>query len=164
MHIKIIGMLLLLALVAALGQPVPLLASFKLTYHCNLACRACPFHHRAADRTGISAGIRHAAYDGLRAELPHDCFEGGEPLLWRGDGGRRVHDLLDYAKKLFLRVAVGDQQARFISTCRLMSVWVSIDGLPPTLSSLRSFSFARIRNLSCGHIIARFSSTILSTE
>ncbi|MCX5856289.1 MAG: hypothetical protein NTZ24_17245, partial [Deltaproteobacteria bacterium] len=31
------------------GQRVPLFASFKLTYRCNLSCVACPFHMRAGD-------------------------------------------------------------------------------------------------------------------
>ncbi|MEQ8152734.1 MAG: hypothetical protein ABRQ32_07510, partial [Smithellaceae bacterium] len=31
------------------GRKIPLLASFKITYRCNLACRACPFHLRAED-------------------------------------------------------------------------------------------------------------------
>ena len=29
-----------------LGRAVPLLASVKLSYRCNLACQACPFHLR----------------------------------------------------------------------------------------------------------------------
>ena len=29
-----------------LGRKLPLLASFKITYRCNLTCRACPFHLR----------------------------------------------------------------------------------------------------------------------
>lgn len=74
-------------------------------------------------------------------------FEGGEPLLWR-DGKYRLHDLVDYAKRRFLRVAVTTN-----GTLRLDVpadvVWVSIDGLRETHNRLRSASFDRLwHNLS----------------
>jgi len=129
-----------------LGQPVPLLASFKLTYRCNLACRACPFHHRAAEpdgHMGWDMAVR-CLHELARAGCRMIVFEGGEPLLWR-DGDRRVHDLVEYAKKLFLRVAVTTNGTLDLDLPADV-VWVSIDGLPPTHDSLRSFSFDRIRD------------------
>lgn len=71
-------------------------------------------------------------------------FEGGEPLLWR-DGDRRVHDLIELAKKLFLRVAVTTNGTLDLDLPAHV-VWVSIDGLPETHDRLRSSSFARIRH------------------
>ena len=129
-----------------LGQPVPLLASFKLTYRCNLACRACPFHQRA-DGPGGHMGWDTAArclHELSRLGCRMIVFEGGEPLLWR-DGDRRVHDLIELAKKLFLRVAVTTNGTLDLDLPAHV-VWVSIDGLPETHDRLRSSSFARIRH------------------
>ncbi len=128
-----------------LGQPVPLLASFKLTYRCNLACRACPFHQRADEPGGLMGWdtavgcLQELARVGCRIVV----FEGGEPLLWR-DGDRRAHDLMELAKTLFLRVAVTTNGTLGLDLPAHV-VWVSIDGLPETHDRLRSSSFARIR-------------------
>ncbi len=74
-----------------LGQRIPLLASFKLTYRCNLACRACPFHRRAGEpdgHMGWDTAVR-CLHELSRSGCRMIVFEGGEPLLWR-DGGRRA--------------------------------------------------------------------------
>ena len=67
------------------GQKIPLLASFKLTYHCNLACIACPFHRRAGEeRSSITWEGAVTALDELRRRGTRIVvFEGGEPFLWR---------------------------------------------------------------------------------
>src|SRR5512136_1189613 len=80
-----------------LGQRIPLLASFKLTYHCNLACSACPFHGRAAENnshiTWTSAVDILDALKMLGTRIV--VFEGGEPFIWH-DGNHNLHDLIDY--------------------------------------------------------------------
>ncbi|MCU0584075.1 MAG: hypothetical protein MUE57_09595, partial [Syntrophales bacterium] len=81
-----------------LGRDLPLLASFKLTYRCNLHCAPCPYHRRS-DAAGSSMGwgAATAALDALyRAGCRIVVFEGGEPLLWR-DGARSFADLALYA-------------------------------------------------------------------
>jgi Fe-coproporphyrin III synthase len=70
-------------------------------------------------------------------------FEGGEPLLWR-DGGFGVRELMEYACKRFMRVAV-TTNGTFSLDLPAHVVWVSIDGLPETHDRLRSNSYARIR-------------------
>lgn len=128
-----------------LGQPLPLLASFKLTYRCNLACRACPFHRRGAGPGShmswdvAESRLRELARRGCRLVV----FEGGEPLLWR-DGGRGVDELLLLARKHFLRTAVTTNGTLALNR-PVDVVWVSIDGLPETHDRLRGPSFARIR-------------------
>lgn len=123
---------------------VPLLASFKVTYRCNLACSACPFHLRSGD--GKDQMTWNAAIDALntlrRLGTRILVFEGGEPLLWR-DGSYRLHDLVLYAKKHFLRVAVTTNGTLPLDVpCH--TLWVSLDGLKETQDELRSHSFDRI--------------------
>ncbi len=127
-----------------LGRRVPLLASFKLTFHCNLACSACPFHHRARESGA------HMSWDTARQSLDElqrrGCrivmFEGGEPMLWR-DGERGIRDLVDYARLRFVRVGLTTNGTLPIDVAADV-VWVSIDGLKETHDRLRSSSFDRI--------------------
>ncbi len=124
-----------------LRQKIPLIASFKLSYRCNLSCCACPFHGRAAENNS------HITWDGAVAALDAlkmlgtriVVFEGGEPFLWR-DGNHGLHDLVIYAKKQFLRVAV-TTNGTFPLDVPADVVWVSIDGLNGTHDRLRSGSF-----------------------
>jgi MoaA/NifB/PqqE/SkfB family radical SAM enzyme len=69
-------------------------------------------------------------------------FEGGEPFLWQ-DGTHGLHDLVMYAKKRFLRVAVTTNGTYPLDVAADV-VWVSIDGLNGTHDRLRSGSFERI--------------------
>jgi len=127
-----------------LRQRIPLLASFKLTYHCNLSCSACPFHGRATENNS------HITWDGAVNALDAlkklgtriVVFEGGEPFLWH-DGNHDLHDLVNYAKKRFLRVAV-TTNGTFPLDVPADVVWVSIDGLNETHDRLRSGSFERV--------------------
>jgi len=127
-----------------LRQKIPLLASFKLTYHCNLSCSACPFHGRATENNS------HITWDGAVNALDAlkklgtriVVFEGGEPFLWH-DGNHDLHDLVNYAKKRFLRVAV-TTNGTFPLDVPADVVWVSIDGLNETHDRLRSGSFERV--------------------
>jgi len=90
-----------------LGRKIPLLASFKLTYRCNLSCSACPFHRRATDdHSHITWDLAIEALDALKQRGTRIvAFEGGEPFLWQ-DGNHDLHELVLHARKHFLRVAV----------------------------------------------------------
>ena len=127
-----------------LGHRIPLLASFKLTFKCNLKCRACPFHQRAE-----SSGS-HMSWDGAIKAL-HELkksgcriivFEGGEPFLWN-DGAHDLRELVVYAKRHFLRVAV-TTNGTFPLDVPADVIWVSLDGLKQTHDRLRSESFDRV--------------------
>lgn len=126
------------------GHRIPLLASFKVTYSCNLKCSACPFHLRA-NPTGDSMSWNKAVkalHNLKRAGTRMVVFEGGEPLLWR-DGGYRLHDLVDYARRHFLRVAVTTNGTLPLDVSS-HTLWVSLDGLKETHDMLRSRSFDRV--------------------
>lgn len=126
------------------GRKPPLLASFKITYRCNLACRACPFHLRSGGKdSGMSWDTAIEALNTLRhLGTRMVVFEGGEPLLWR-DGSYRLHDLVLYARKLFLRVAVTTNGTLPLDVPS-HTLWVSLDGLKETHDYLRCGSFDRI--------------------
>ena len=130
------------------GRPIPLLASFKVTYRCNLACLACPFHARGhAEEAQMSWNRATAALAALRQHGTRMVvFEGGEPLLWR-DGAHDLHDLVRYARRHFLRVAVTTNGTLPLDV-PADTLWVSLDGMKETHDALRSGSFDRVcRNL-----------------
>jgi Fe-coproporphyrin III synthase len=128
-----------------LGRSVPLLASFKVTYCCNLTCRACPFHLRTDEEDmHMSWNTAVTSLESLhRLGTRMVVFEGGEPLLWR-DGFRRLHDLVRYARERFLRVAVTTNGTLPLDVPDADILWVSLDGLKETHDELRSNSFERI--------------------
>ena len=125
-------------------QHLPLLASFKLTYRCNLACQACPYHLRAGeDRAHMSweracQSLEHLQRKGCRIVV----FEGGEPLLWR-DGGHDFNALAALARRLFLRTAATTNGTLALDVPTDV-LWVSMDGDRATHDALRSGSFGRI--------------------
>jgi len=120
-----------------LGQRRPLLASFKLTYRCNLTCPACPFHLRA-DR-----GPAHITWEKAVQSLDElkrmGCriviFEGGEPLTWR-DGAHTFDDLCAYARSLFLCVGATTNGTRMLKADTDV-LWVSLDGTKASHDRLR---------------------------
>ncbi len=124
-----------------LGQHIPLIASFKLTYRCNLACAACPFHRRSG--MPGSHMSRDQALRSLAALKDMGCrivvFEGGEPLLWR-DGAYTFSDLVHEARKRFLCVGATTNGTLPLSVPTDV-LWVSVDGLKDTHDRLRSRSF-----------------------
>ncbi|MCX8044642.1 MAG: radical SAM protein [Desulfobacterota bacterium] len=124
-----------------LCQRLPLLASFKVTYQCNLSCRACPFHFRAQHpRSAMHWETAALLLNKLRKSgCQIVVFEGGEPLLWR-DGNRTLHDLIVHAKTLFLRVCLTTNGTVPLDV-PADRIWVSIDGLRETHNRLRSNSF-----------------------
>ncbi len=127
-----------------LGQKPPLLASFKLTYRCNLACRACPYHLRAnEEKSHMSwSQARESLLALKRQGAMIVVFEGGEPLLWR-DGSHNLTDLIHYAKSLFPLVAV-TTNGTFPLDIPADILWISLDGLKESQDRLRSRSFDRV--------------------
>ena len=131
-----------------LGRKIPLLASFKITYRCNLACRACPFHLRTDDEEAhMSWNTAIGALESLRRlGTRMVVFEGGEPLLWR-DGSYCLNDLVLYARKHFLHVSVTTNGTLPLDIPS-QTLWVSMDGMKETHDELRSDSF----DLICSNI------------
>lgn len=128
-----------------LGRPIPLIASFKVTYRCNLRCAGCPFHQRSFESGTVQMTWREAteALSALsRKGTRIVVFEGGEPFLWR-DGGYDFSDLVAYAKKRFLRVAATTNGIYPLNVPAHI-VWVSFDGLKAAHDRLRSDSFDRV--------------------
>jgi len=127
-----------------LDRKIPLLASFKVTYRCNLACRACPFHLRPNDHEAhMSWNTAIGALETLRRFGTRVVvFEGGEPLLWR-DGSYRLHDLVLYARARFLRVAVTTNGTLPLDIPS-HTLWISLDGMKETHDYLRNDSFDQI--------------------
>lgn len=127
-----------------LGRDLPFLASFKLTYRCNLRCAPCPYHRRDdADRSSIRWEAATAALDALHRD---GCrivvFEGGEPLLWR-DGPKTFDDLARYARSRFLCTAATTNGTLPLDV-PVDVLWVSLDGTKPVHDRLRSGSFDRV--------------------
>jgi MoaA/NifB/PqqE/SkfB family radical SAM enzyme len=111
------------------GQKIPLLTSFKITYRCNLACLACPFHRRAGEAGAhMSWSLATASLDALRLRgALIVVFEGGEPFLWR-DGRHDLNDVVAYAKRRFPGVAV-TTNGTFPLDSPADILWVSLEGL-----------------------------------
>ncbi len=122
-------------------QDMPLLASFKLTYLCNIQCRICPFHLKAEGKNAhISWEKAVGALDTLKRRGARIVvLEGGEPFLWHDDG-HDINDLVLHAKGLFSTVAV-TTNGTFPLDIPSDILWVSLDGLPSTQDRLRGYSF-----------------------
>ncbi len=117
-----------------LQQGKPLLASYKLTYRCNLRCRQCPFYTLQNDEVTYEQACRiiDQLYERGNRLL---MFEGGEPMLWR-EGDYRVHDLVNYARKRFFGVGMTTNGTQPLDVDTDVS-WVSVDGLRETHNALR---------------------------
>jgi MoaA/NifB/PqqE/SkfB family radical SAM enzyme len=126
-----------------LRRDLPLLASFKLTYRCNLRCAPCPYHRREdAPRSHIRWEAATAALDALhRSGCRIVVFEGGEPLLW-SDGTRTFGDLARYARDRFLCTAATTNGTLPLDVPTDV-LWVSLDGTKKNHDRLRSGSFDR---------------------
>lgn len=115
-------------------QRRPLLASYKLTYRCNLHCQQCPFPDNtsaAPDFQQVCAVLDRLAQRGDRLVI----FEGGEPLLWR-DGETRFADVVRYARQHFACVGATTNGTLPLDVDTDV-LWVSIDGFAATHNRLR---------------------------
>ncbi len=127
-----------------LRQRIPLVASFKLTYRCNLRCAACPFHQRAAEEgSHMSWETACRSLEELhRMGCRFVIFEGGEPLLWQ-DADHDFSDLVGFAKKRFLSTGATTNGTYDLNVPTDV-LWVSIDGVRERHNRLRSNSFDKI--------------------
>lgn len=115
-------------------QNRPLLASYKLTYRCNLNCQQCPFFTMENEEATYEQACR--IIDGLYERGSRLLmFEGGEPMLWQ-DGERRVHDLVNYARQRFFSVGMTTNGTLPLDVPTDV-LWVSVDGLRDTHNELR---------------------------
>jgi MoaA/NifB/PqqE/SkfB family radical SAM enzyme len=116
------------------GQRKPLLASYKLTYHCNLACTQCPFTQYSGPNPSFELVCQRL--DALyRRGNRLVVFEGGEPLLWR-DGKHGLKDVVTYARQRFACVALTTNGTLPLDIDSDV-LWVSIDGFAETHNRLR---------------------------
>lgn len=112
----------------------PFLASYKLTFRCNLRCLQCPFYtNQSPDPTfeQVLATLDQLQARGSRLVV----FEGGEPLLWR-DGDHTIHDVVAEAKKRFFSVGITTNGTLPLDVDSDV-LWVSLDGLRDTHDRLR---------------------------
>jgi MoaA/NifB/PqqE/SkfB family radical SAM enzyme len=126
-----------------LRRKIPLLASFKVSYRCNLRCNGCPYHQRA-HRPG--AHIRwEQAVEALNELERLGCrfviFEGGEPLLW-SDGRHDFSDLAEKARTMFTKVGVTTNGTVSLDVPTDL-LWVSLDGARDQHNRRRDGSFDR---------------------
>ena len=150
--IRVFDLLLFFWQRKVLRQEIPLLASFKLTYQCNINCRGCPFHLRAHEGNAqMSWEQALNALDILKKKGTRIIvFEGGEPLLW-SDGEHSLRELILHAQQLFSTVAVTTNGTLPLDVPSDL-LWVSLDGLPATQNRLRSGSFEKVwKNLQTAH-------------
>jgi MoaA/NifB/PqqE/SkfB family radical SAM enzyme len=116
------------------GTRTPFLASYKLTYHCNLGCLQCPFWEMKSPDPSFSSVVEtlDALYvRGNRIII----FEGGEPMLWK-DGVYTIHDVVMEARKRFYRVGMTTNGTLPLDV-PVDILWVSLDGLEETHNRLR---------------------------
>ena len=125
-----------------LHRDKPLLASFKLTYRCNLTCQQCPFYCMQAEELRYEQvlDILERLYQrGSRLVV----LEGGEPMLWK-DGTYSIHDVVAAARKKFFSVGMTTNGTLPLDVA-VDTLWVSIDGLEETHNALRGAPiFSRI--------------------
>ena len=119
------------------APPKPLLASYKLTYRCNLRCEQCPFPYfegQDSTFTQVCAALDTLYRRGDRIVI----FEGGEPLLWRDPQHpeKTFGDIVRYARNKFACVGVTTNGTLPIPS-EPDVVWVSVDGFAETHNALR---------------------------
>jgi len=124
-----------------LGHKKPILAGFKVTYKCNLACRQCPYWRREYPELSFNDAVK--VIDQMHeAGAKLLILEGGEPLLWK-DGSYTIEDLITKARESFFTVGITTNGTLPIDT-EADIVWVSVDGLKETHNQLRNNSFDKI--------------------
>jgi Fe-coproporphyrin III synthase len=117
------------------GRHRPFLASYKLTYRCNLRCRQCPFPEYSGKDPTYAEVCRVLDTLQLRGDRVV-IFEGGEPLLWR-DGDHKFNDLARYARRRFACVGVTTNGTLPLDV-ETDVLWVSVDGFAETHNRLRN--------------------------
>jgi len=126
----------------------PFLASYKLTYRCNLRCQQCPFTSYSGPDPKFAQVCQ--ALDRLQRRGDRlVVFEGGEPLLWKEDD-HSFADIVNYARQIFACVGVTSNGTPPLDV-ETDVLWVSIDGFAETHNRLREAPiFDRvIENIRC---------------
>lgn len=127
-----------------LQRDKPLLASFKLTYRCNLRCQQCPFYSMEAEELTfpqVTAILDRLYHRGNRLIV----LEGGEPMLWK-DGDYTIHDVVAAAHKHFFSVGMTTNGTLPLDV-NVDTLWVSVDGLEETQNALRGAPiFGKVMN------------------
>lgn len=112
----------------------PFLASYKISYQCNLRCRQCPFpyldNYRASFKE-VTATLDRLAERGNQMVI----FEGGEPTLWQ-DPPYTINDVVAYAKSKFISVGMTTNGTGSLNIL-VDTLWVSIDGMEQVHNELR---------------------------
>lgn len=121
------------------GRERPFLASYKLTYRCNLHCQQCPF----AGQPGADPSFEQvlSVLDQLRQRGDRVVvFEGGEPLLWKDAAVKTevktFNDVVREARQRFACVAVTTNGTLPLDVDTDV-LWVSVDGFAETHNRLR---------------------------
>jgi len=117
-----------------LKRRIPFLASYKLTYRCNLKCFQCPFYLMESKQPSfaeVKSTLEELHHRGSRLVV----FEGGEPMLWK-DQDFTVHDVIREARKIFLSTGMTTNGILPLDV-QTDILWVSIDGLRATHNRLR---------------------------
>jgi len=112
----------------------PFLASYKITYQCNLRCRQCPFPYLDNYRSSykeVTATLDRLADRGNQMVI----FEGGEPTLWH-DPPYSINDVIKYARSKFISVGMTTNGTGSLDI-PVDTLWVSIDGIEKTHNDLR---------------------------
>ncbi len=112
----------------------PFLASYKLTYYCNLRCRQCPFPDNTAPNptlAQVGETLDRLCQRGNRIVI----FEGGEPLLWK-DGSMGFNDVARLARQRFACVGATTNGTLPLDV-ETDILWVSLDGFGATHNRLR---------------------------
>jgi MoaA/NifB/PqqE/SkfB family radical SAM enzyme len=115
-------------------QKKPFLASYKLTYRCNLTCMQCPFRRLESVEPSfekVSSTIDELYARGSRIII----FEGGEPMLWQ-DGTKTIADVVVYARQRFLCSGMTTNGTLPLEVPTDV-LWVSVDGFEETHNRLR---------------------------
>jgi len=124
-----------------LRRKIPLLASFKVTYRCNLRCEGCPYHRRASE-PGSHLSWQQALEALAKLQLlgcRFVIFEGGEPLLWR-EAGHNFSDLAEKALSKFRKIGVTTNGSLPLDVPTDL-LWVSLDGTREQHNRRRDGSF-----------------------
>lgn len=112
----------------------PFLASYKLTYRCNLHCRQCPFPDNTSPQPSFAQVC--SVLEQLRRRGDQIViFEGGEPLLWR-DGAADFNDVARFARQRFACVGATTNGTLPLDV-ETDILWVSLDGFAATHNRLR---------------------------
>ena len=149
-----------------LARQKPMLASFKLTYNCNLQCKQCPFYKMKTANLRFKQACE--ILDQLTARGNRlIVFEGGEPFLWH-DQEYGLGDIILEAKKRFFSVGV-TTNGTFPLNVPADVIWVSLDGLQATHDLLRGApvfdnALSNIRNARHSRVYAHITINAINAD